>query len=91
MLQTLYSNFLEMSFEAQELFVRAYRERRTNETEAVKRRREASYEGTSTRVALSDEEKALMKKLGLTLSAARDIRNDTEEVEEEDGVELFED
>ncbi len=91
MLEALYQDFLSLSHEDQALFVRAYREQRTNEVEASRTRHRSEAEGGSQKVLLSAEERALMKKLGITVSAIKDIRNDVEDNAEEVEDGLFED
>ncbi len=92
-LENLYLNFGTSSPEEQAAYISSYRLRRAEDMAKPSSMKKKPGKAVSTKVTLSDEEKAVMKLLGLKMKdviALREAVIDTGEVEEETGN-LFED
>ena len=79
LLRDLYQHFYALDEDEQRIFIARYRARRGAEFEADRAEYEAKSQrkGTTKRqpaIALSEEEKILMKKLGLTQKQLRALR-----------------
>lgn len=91
-LENLYPNFAKQSVEEQAAYIASYRLKRAQDL-VIEPKQKKSRSGKGSKIDLSDEEKALMKLLGLKqkdVLALRAVDVDTEE-QEDNGAELFKD
>lgn len=80
-LENLYPNFLSLTPEAQLAYVASYRLCRAKDLTLFRTKRKAKPKSTGSKIDLSDEEKAVMKLLGLKpkdLIALRTLQIDDE-------------
>ena len=93
-LENLYENFGTATPERQAEFISAYRLRRAEELSkpaTTSKRRMTTSSVSRSKIDLSDEEKALMKMLGLKQKDMIALRATAEVEEEEDGTALLTD
>ena len=86
-LENLYSNFGTASPEEQAAYMSAYRFRRAEDMAKPStwpKTKKSSGKGSKIDLSLTDEEKALMKMLGLKQKDMLLLRTSTEEIEEEE-------
>ena len=91
-LENLYPNFAKICAEEQAAYIASYRLKRAQDL-VIEPKQKKVRSGKGSKIELSDEEKALMKLLGLKqkdVLALRAIEPDTEE-QEESGADLFKD
>jgi DNA-directed RNA polymerase subunit H (RpoH/RPB5) len=90
-LEDLYPNFGKSLPEEQQLILAAYRLRRAQDLERISTADRKRATGARSKFDLSEEEKKLMKKLGLKQKDVLALRAVVDDTEEDSGVELFKD
>ncbi|MBE9592353.1 MAG: hypothetical protein IMF19_02625 [Proteobacteria bacterium] len=74
-LYELFPNFMKLSYSERAEFIRSYRARRALELEENPRQRKQK----SSKIALSDKDKALMKALGITQKDLKTLKESISE------------
>lgn len=92
-LEDMFSNFLECSYEEQRSFIASYREARAKDMRIETRGPTKKVKETSKNNILTDDQKALLKKLGISVKdySELNITNNVDSDDDDDPESFFAD